>query len=163
MDTVKQGLSPKGLILSLIFPVLTLLPCSALAAVLFLDRMPFSGMFLGWWIPSIAGILCGGVLPIVLTAVTKTDTSGYLLKRCVILAAMAAYYVGAFLIIAWINEVSDFVIAVFAIAPLIVSAVYHIRKAGKHTEWIIICLSDPVLYFVIWYICTLLMINGVIA
>ena len=152
----------KSLILSLIFPVITTLLCSAFMVILFIMDAPFVGLFTWWWITCAAGILLGGVLPIVLTVITKTDTSGVLKKRGIILAATAAFYVAAYFIIGLINVTSDVSIAVIVIVPVIMSAVYHIRKADKqHLKWIIICLSDPILYFDAWYICLLLMINGV--
>ena len=145
----------------MIFPAVTTLLCLAFAIVLFCIGAPFVGLFTGWWITCAAGILLGGALPVVLTVVTGTDTSGALPKRGVIFAATAAFYVGAHFIIAIINDVSDVAIAILVIVPVIVSAVYHIRNADKHMQWIIICLSDPILYFDMWYICLLLMINGV--
>lgn len=151
----------KSLILSLIFPVITALLCLAFAILMFSADMSFVGLFTGWWITCAAGILLGGALPIVLTVINKTDTSGALKIRGIIFAATAAFYVAAHFIIAIINEVSDTAIAVIVIVPIIMSAVYHIRRADKHLQWIIICLSDPILYFDMWYICLLLMINGV--
>ena len=151
----------KSLVLSLIFPVITALLCTAFTVVLFIMSAPFVGLFTGWWIICAAGILLGGALPIVLTVITKTDTSGALKIRFAVFAGELAFYVAAYFIIALINEVSDISIAVIVIVPIVVSAVYHIRKADKHLQWIIICLSDPILYFDAWYICLLLMINGV--
>lgn len=151
----------KSLILSLIFPVITTLLCSAFAVLLFIMNVPFVGLFTGWWITCAAGILLGGALPIVLTVVTKTDTSGALKMRGIIFAGTAAFYVAAHFITVLINNISDISIAVIVIVPIVMSAVYHIRKADKHLQWIIICLSDPILYFDIWYISLLLMINGV--
>ena len=154
-------MNKKSLILSLIFPVITALLCSAFAVVLFTLNAPFVGLFTWWWITCAAGILLGGVLPIVLTVVTKTDTSEALKTRGMIFGGTAAFYLAAHFIIGIINVTSDISIAVIVIVPIIMSAVYHIRKADKHLQWIIICLSDPILYFDIWYICLLLMINGV--
>ncbi|MCH5200447.1 MAG: hypothetical protein J1F60_05750 [Oscillospiraceae bacterium] len=146
-----KKLSPKELFGSLIFPVLVLLPCLILILVLFpltlaqllSGERVFEVLF--FWAVNIAGIVCGGVLPIVLTVKTQMDTSKYLVNRFGILFVTAVLVVGSSFIAEYFN--APFLPVIILIASIIVSAVYHIRKADRHREWIIICLSDPILYF----------------
>ena len=146
-----KTLSPKELFGSLIFSVLVLLPCLILILVLFPLTLALlmSGErvfeVLVFWAVNIAGIVCGGVLPITLTVKKQTDTSKYLVNRFGILFVTAVLVVGSSFIAEYFN--APFLPVIILIASIIVSAVYHIHKAGKHTERIIICLSDPILYF----------------
>ena len=149
-----KTLSPKELFGSLIFPVVVLLPCLIITLLL----LPYAlAIFasgerrldvLLLWAANIVSIVCGGVLPIVLTVKTQTDTSKYLVNRCGILFVTAVLFVGSTFIVQPLH--ADFLPEIILIASIIVSAVYHIRKAGRHTEWIIVCLSDPILYFLMY-------------
>ena len=146
-----KTLSPKELFCSLIFPVLVLLPC--LILILFLFPLTLALLMSGekvfevlvFWAVNMAGIICGGVLPMILTVKKQTDTSKYLVNRCGILFVTAVLVVGSSFIAEYYN--ASFLPIIVLIASIIVSAVYHIRKADKRKEWIIICLSDPILYF----------------
>ena len=149
-----KTLSPKELFCSLIFPVAVLLPCLIitllllpLTLALFTSGERVAAVLLVWAV-NIVSIGCGGILPIVLTVKKQTDTSKYLVNRCGILFVTAALFVGSTFITEPLH--ADFLPEIILIASIIVSAVYHIRKAGKHTEWIIICLSDPILYFLMY-------------
>lgn len=146
-----KRLSPKELFGSLIFPALVLLPCLTLLLLLFpltlalllSGERVFEVLF--FWAVNIAGIVCGGILPIILTTKKQTDTSKYLVNRFGILLITAILTAGSSFIAEYFN--ASFLPVIVLIASIIVSAVYHIRKAASHAEWIIICLSDPILYF----------------
>ena len=146
-----KTLSPKELFGSLIFPVLALLPCLILILVLFpltlavllSGERVFEVLF--FWAVNTAGIVCGGVLPIILTVKKQMDTSKYLVSRFGILFITAILTVGSSFIAEYFD--ASFLPVIVLIASIIVSVVYHIRKAANHAEWIIICLSDPILYF----------------
>ena len=148
---MKQGLSTKELVLSLIFPVIILLFALVLFAQICMGYLSFE-----IWCAIAA--LCGGVLSIVLTVITKTDTSRFLTVRFAELFVSMVVFVGSFYIS---NAAGNmFYFTVIPAAVFIMTVVYYIRKSTVRTEWIIILLSNPYIYFILFFILFVIELNN---
>ena len=95
--------------------------------------------------------LLGGFLPIVITLITKTDTSFYLKNRAIMLVISLIFIFIACIL----NELSDSVYYAWCAVFLfvILSAFYFIRKCRTGLGRLIVIISNPILYIAVCLIC----------
>lgn len=97
----------------------------------------------------LAGMLLGGILPIILTIKLKIDTCAYASRRlffdiCGPIVLLVLYYLN--------NAVSSKSMFIPIVAPIIYIAAYSVFfyiKTKSFKKFIIILLSDPILHFII--------------
>jgi len=131
---------------SLIFPGFICLLFGAMFVLFSVD-----GEFYAFRYSCLFSALLGGLLPIVITLITKTDTSHYLKDRAVTL--LLSLILG---IVAWfLNSLFDTVYCFWFVLFLsvIMLMFYYTKKAETGLERLIIILSNPILYLTICFIC----------
>lgn len=143
-----KKLTRRQLLISLIFPILTAVwGVYKFAVNLFLNYM-FEYQFIGFSeIIYIAAVVIGGILSGVLTVTLGIETGRYFLPRLLIL--ISVIFVNSVVVESLIDiPMFSFVLL---IASLIFGAVYFKNKT-TFSEWIIIFLSNPVLYYTCCYL-----------
>lgn len=95
--------------------------------------------------------LLGGFLPIVITLITKTDTSFYLKDRAIVPAISLVFIFIACLL----NELLDSIYYAWCAIFLfvILSTFYFLRKCRTGLERLIVIISNPILYIAACLIC----------
>ena len=95
--------------------------------------------------------LLGGFLPIVITLITKTDTSFYLKDRAIVPAISLVFIFIACLL----NELLDSIYYAWCAIFLfvILSTFYFLRKCRTGLERLIVIISNPILYIAVCLIC----------
>ena len=143
---MKHNFTSRKIIGSLIFPILICL-IFGISFVIFSIGKELNALRLG----CLFSALLGGFLPIVITLITKTDTSFYLKDRAIVLVISLIFIFIACIL----NELSDSVYyawcAVFLL--VILSTIYFIRKCRTGSERLIVIISNPILYMAVCLIC----------
>lgn len=138
-------LKTSHLILSLVFPVLTILLSLWLIGGL-INGKPLEELNIGEW-----GLVLtpwvGGVLPIILTYKEKIDTSSYIIDRIII----SVISILIFLFCLFIIE-SGILYVMIVISVLIATFVYfYFRTNNNIKELIVIILSNPTTYYLVLF------------
>ena len=95
--------------------------------------------------------LLGGLLPFLITLITKTDTSPYLKNRAFALAISLIFIIMAL----GLNALFDSIIYAWSVLFLsvIISTIYYIRMSKTGLERLIVIISNPILYLTACLIC----------
>lgn len=95
--------------------------------------------------------LLGGLLPFLITLITKTDTSHYLKNRAFALAISLIFIIMAL----GLNALFDSIIYAWSVLFLsvIISTIYYIRMIKTGLERLIVIISNPILYLTACLIC----------
>lgn len=95
--------------------------------------------------------LLGGLLPFLITLITKTDTSPYLKNRAFALAISLIFIIMALVL----NALFDSIIYAWSVLFLsvIISTIYYIRMSKTGLERLIVIISNPILYLTACLIC----------
>ena len=95
--------------------------------------------------------LLGGLLPFLITLITKTDTSSYLKNRAFALAISLIFIIMAL----GLNALFDSIIYAWSVLFLsvIISTIYYIRMSKTGLERLIVIISNPILYLTACLIC----------
>ena len=137
----------KGLIISLIFPIV-ILTISAILLILLFPYNPKDEFDYLSWI-TVLSPLTGAVLSILITVFFSIDTSEFLKFRVIYLVLGIFAY--CFIIL---NAIGDsMLILIIPIIFCVVEYLYVIKKSGKLSKLIIVILSDPIVYYIIALIC----------
>lgn len=131
----------QSIILSLIYPVIT-----AVAAItaFFLCGINSNGInVIGFAL--IAAFLVGGVLPVVLITAGKIDLSGYFKHRTI------AFVIGVVtaLLSSFVTLYINPMFCIFIFFPVIIEALHFFPRVKNIKEWIVLILSNPLIYYVI--------------
>lgn len=139
-----KKLTRRQLINSLVFPIMTTVwGLLSLAFTLFLYG--FSELRATDFVP-VAAIIIGGILCGVLTATLGIETGQYFLPRiCILLStifviSVADEFLGN-------DPIIEFFLLLVSNA---INAIYFVKRT-KSSEWIIIFLSNPVLYYLVYF------------
>lgn len=143
---MKQKFTGKMIIGSLIFP-LSIFLIFGIGFVLFSIGEGFNTLRLGF----LFSALLGGLLPALITLITKTDTSPYLKDRAIALAISLIFIIMAL----GLNALFDSIIYAWSVLFLsvIISTIYFIRKCRTGLERLIVTVSNPILYLTVCLIC----------
>ena len=143
---MKQKFTGKMIIGSLIFP-LSIFLIFGIGFVLFSIGEGFNTLRLGF----LFSALLGGLLPVLITLITKTDTSPYLKDRAIALAISLIFIIMAL----GLNALFDSIIYAWSVLFLsvIISTIYFIRKCRTGLERLIVTVSNPILYLTVCLIC----------
>ena len=131
----------KNKILSLIYPVIT-----AIAAItaFFLCGISGNGVnAIGFTL--IAAFLVGGVLPVIIITAGKIDLSGYFKHRTI------AFVIGVVtaLLSSFVTLYITPMFCIFIFFPVIIEALHFFPRVKNIKEWIVLILSNPLIYYVI--------------
>ena len=107
---------------------------------------------------SVASLVCGGVLPVLLTVFCKIDTSMHIKDRLISFGASAATGVFVCFALAFFWNV---VFLIFLLFPLIISTLHFHFREEKLSRKIVIFLSDPMLYVIITVVIFLISLANV--
>ncbi len=139
-----KKLSRRQLLISLIFPIMTTIWGLFNLALNFFYNFVFDYRFFGLSeIVYISAVVIGGILCTVLTITLGIETGRYFLPRLLIL-------ISVIFVIAVVREFIDDV-PMFEYILLIISLVFgavYFKNKTTFSEWIIIFLSNPVLYYI---------------
>ncbi len=143
---MKNNCPNKKIIGSLIFP-LSILLIFGIGFVLFSISEELNTLMIGCFFSA----LHGGLIPFLITLITKTDTSLYLKDRAIVLAISLIFIFMACLL----NELFDSIIYAWCAIFLfvILSTIYFIRKCRTGLERFIVIISNPILYLTACLIC----------
>lgn len=143
---MKHNFTSRKIIGSLIFPISICL-IFVISFVIFSIGKELNALRLG----CLFSALLGGFLPIVITLITKTDTSFYLKDRAIVPVISLIFIFIACLL----NELLDSVIYAWCAIFLfvILSTIYFIRKCRTGLERLIVIISNPILYIAVCMIC----------
>lgn len=141
---MKQKFTGKMIIGSLIFP-LSIFLIFGIGFVLFSIGEGFNTLRLG----CLFSALLGGLLPVLITLITKIDTSPYLKDRAIALA------ISLIIMALGLNALFDSIIYAWSVLFLsvIISTIYFIRKCRTGLERLIVTVSNPILYLTVCLIC----------
>ncbi|MBP3921709.1 MAG: hypothetical protein J6D27_01965 [Ruminiclostridium sp.] len=131
----------QSIILSLIYPVI-----AAIAAItaFFLCGISDNGInAIGFAL--ITAFLVGGVLPVILITAGKIDLSGYFKHRIIafvigVVTALLSSFVALF-----INPM----FCIFMFFPVIIEALHFFPRVKNIKEWIVLILSNPLIYYIV--------------
>ena len=131
----------KNKILSIIYPVIT-----AIAAItaFFLCGISGNGVnTIGFTL--IAAFLLGGVLPVIFITAGKIDLSGYFKHRTI------AFVIGVVtaLLSSFVTLYVNPMFCIFMFFPVIIEALHFFPRVKHIKEWIVIILSNPLIYYII--------------
>ena len=143
---MKQNFTNKMIFGSLIFPILIFL-IFGIGFVLFSIGEGFNTLRLG----CLFSALLGGLLPVLITLIAKTDSSLYL-KDMAIVTAISLIFI---IIALGLNALFDSIIYAWSVLFLgvIISTIYFIRKCRTGLERLIVIISNPILYLTACMIC----------
>lgn len=143
---MKQNFTSKMIFGSLIFPISIFL-IFGIGFVLFSIGKGFNTLRLGF----LFSALLGGLLPVLITLITKTDTSPYLENKAFALAISLIFIIMALSL----NALFDSIIYAWSVLFLIViiPTIYFIRKCRTGLERLIVIISNPILYLTACLIC----------
>ncbi len=134
-------MAKRNMILSLIFPIFII---TLSVIMLFATRLESPLNPFIW--SSVASLVCGGILPMLLTIFCKIDTSIHIKDRLISFGATVATCVFTFFALAFFWNVFFFIFLIF---PLVISTLHFHFHAEKLSRKIVIFLSDPMLYVII--------------
>ncbi len=143
---MRQKLTNMKMMGSLIFPGFICLLFGTLYVLFSVD-----GAFYAFGFGCLFSALLGGLLPIVITLITKTDTSHYLKNRAVTLLLSLFLAIVAWILGLLFDTVYCFWIELFL--SVIMLTFYYTKKAGNGLERLIIIISNPILYLAICFAC----------
>lgn len=143
---MKNNFASKKIIGSLVFPISIFL-IFGIGFVLFSIGEGFNTLRLG----CLFSALLGGLPAVLITLITKTDTSFYLKDRAFVLLISLILI----LIALGLNALFDTVIIAWSVLFLsvIISTIYFIRKGKTGLERLILAISNPILYLTACLIC----------
>lgn len=143
---MKQKFTGKMIFGSLIFPISIFL-IFGFGFVLFSIGEGFNTIRFG----CLFSALLGGLLPFLITLITKTDTSPYLKNRAFALAISLIFIIMAL----GLNALFDSIIYAWSVLFLsvIISTIYYIRMSKTGLERLIVIISNPILYLTACLIC----------
>ena len=139
---MKHNFTSRKIIGSLFFPILICLIFGT-SFVIFSIGKELNALRLG----CLFSTLLGGFLPIVITLITKTDTSFYLKDRAIVSAISLVFIFIACLL----NELLDSIYYAWCAIFLfvILSTFYFLRKCRTGLERLIVIISNPILYIAV--------------
>ena len=131
----------KNKILSLIYPVIT-----AIAAItaFFLCGISGNGVnVIG--LTLIVAFLLGGVLPVIFITAGKIDLSGYFKHRTIAFVIGVVTALPSSFVTLYINPM----FCIFMFVPVIIEALHFFPRVKHIKEWIVLILSNPLIYYII--------------
>ncbi len=143
---MKQNFTGKMIFGSLIFP-LSIFLIFGIGFVLFSIGEGFNALRLG----CLFSAFLGGLLPVLITLIAKTDTSPYLKNRSFALVIFLIFIIMAL----GLNALFDSIVYAWSVLFLsvIISTIYFIRKCRTGLERLIVIISNPILYLTACLIC----------
>ena len=146
---MKQGFTIKSLIGSLLFPIVIGF-VFGIPLIIIAVGSSFN-VYFELSIGCALSVLLGGILPIMITIGTETSTSSYLKDR-------SLSFLGALILItiAWLLDGvlnTTFIMWCTLFLSDVLLTLYYIKIAKSGTERLIICISNPILYFTIILVC----------
>lgn len=143
---MKNNFTSKKIIGSLVFPISIFL-IFGIGFALFSIGEGFNTLRLG----CLFSALLGGLPAVLITLITKTDTSFYLKDRAIV----SVISLILILIALGLNALFDTVIIAWSVLFLsvIISTIYFIRKCKTGLERLIVIISNPILYLTACLIC----------
>lgn len=134
----------KAYIISLIFPLIVFL--SSLIFLFITCGFSLKEYSIwGWGVLSSPFI--GGILPAALTVSLRTDTSSYIRQRIILLIISVVFCAFSWLLTLYCF--TEWIILCIPIIMIIATTVYFSFKSNCFKEWLIIFLSNPIMYYLI--------------
>lgn len=131
----------QSIILSLIYPVITAI--AAITAFFLCGISDNSINAIGFAL--ITAFLVGGVLPVIIITAGKIDLSGYFKHRTIAFVIGVVTALLSSFVMLYINPM----FCIFMFFPVIIEALHFFPRVKNIKEWIVLTLSNPLIYYIV--------------